>query len=142
MIEVHKTNDEIADRIQIEGIVDRNPVRDTAAASEKEGQRDVYIGFQDFQKITEYCACWAYHVFWTLYMTGMRRGEALSLAWEAVDLDTGPSSWERLRRKNVAQNVCRSIRISFPFSGRQVTRVSLPVEFSVRLQGVRQMRIL
>jgi hypothetical protein len=43
-------------------IVDRNPVRDTAPASEKEGQRDVYISFQDFQKITEYCPCWAYHL--------------------------------------------------------------------------------
>jgi integrase len=69
-------------------LLDRNPVRDTAPASEKEGQRDVYISFQDFQRIVEYCPCWAQYVFWTLYMNGMRRGEALSLAWESVDLDS------------------------------------------------------
>jgi integrase len=78
-------------------IVRGNPVRDTAPASEKEGQRDVYISFQDFQRITEYCPCWAYHIFWTLYMSGMRRGEALSLAWENVSLD------DRIIRLGVTQ---------------------------------------
>lgn len=69
-------------------LLDRNPVRDTAPASEKDGQRDVYISYGDFQKIAEYCACWVHYIFQTLYMSGMRRGEALSITWENVNLDS------------------------------------------------------
>jgi integrase len=69
-------------------VVDRNPARDTAPADEKDGQRDVYISYEDFRKITEYCACWVQIILWTLYMSGMRRGEALSLTWDNVNLET------------------------------------------------------
>lgn len=69
-------------------LVDGNPVRDTAPADEKGGERDVYISYADFQKIAEYCACWVQIIFWTLYMSGMRRGEALSITWHDVNLET------------------------------------------------------
>ncbi len=87
-------------------VVDTNPVRDTAPASEREGQRDVYISYEDFQRIAEYCPCWAHHIFWTLYMAGMRRGEALSLTWESVDLHSriirlGASQTKERRPKRV-----------------------------------------
>jgi len=68
-------------------LVDRNPVRDTAPASEKDGQRDVYISYGDFRKIGEYCACWVHIILQTLYMSGVRRGEALSLTREDLNLD-------------------------------------------------------
>jgi integrase len=69
-------------------ILTRNPIRDTSPADEKAGQRDVYISYGDFMKIAEYCHCWAQRIFMTLYMSGMRRGEALSLTWDDVNLDT------------------------------------------------------
>jgi integrase len=69
-------------------LVDRNPVEDTAPADEKEGQRDVYISCKDFIKIVDRRLERAQPIFETLYLTGMRRGEALGLTWDKVNLET------------------------------------------------------
>ena len=67
-------------------VVDRNPVKDTKPADDRQGQRDVYISFTDFNRIVFECPPWSQPVFRTLYFTGMRRGEALSLTWDSVNL--------------------------------------------------------
>ena len=68
--------------------LDRNPVKDTGPADERDGQRDVYISFDDFRGLMNFCPIWAQNIFWTLYLSGMRRGEVLSLNWEDVNLET------------------------------------------------------
>jgi integrase len=69
-------------------LMDRNPVKDTNPADERDGQRDVYISFDDFLKLTSELPPWAEAIFRTLYYTGMRRGEVLSLTWEDVNLES------------------------------------------------------
>ncbi len=68
------------------GVIDRNVVQDTAPADERESQRDVYISCKDFIMIVEQCPTWAQPVFETLYLTGMRREEAIELTWDRVNL--------------------------------------------------------
>jgi len=67
-------------------LIDRNPVKDTKPADEREGQRDAYLSFTDFNKIVAECSDWAKPIFRTLYFTGMRRGEVLNLTWDNVNL--------------------------------------------------------
>ena len=69
-------------------LVDRNIVQDTDPADERASQRDVYISCEDFIKIVEECSAWTQPIFETLYLTGMRRGEALGLTWDKVNLKT------------------------------------------------------
>lgn len=69
------------------GAVDRNPVEDTNPADERPGQRDVYLSCDDFIKIVDKCTEWSQPIFETLYLTGMRRGEALGLTWNKVNLE-------------------------------------------------------
>lgn len=78
-------------------LVDRNPVKDTGPADERDGQRDVYISFDDFLKLTNEFPPWAEAIFRTLYYTGMRRGEVLSITWEDVNLES------RIIRLNASQ---------------------------------------
>ena len=69
-------------------LIDRNPVRETAPADEREGQRDVYLSFNDFSKIVAECPAWTRPILRCLYFTGMRRKEVLDLTWEQVNLKT------------------------------------------------------
>ena len=69
-------------------LVDRNLVQDTDPADERESQREVYISCEDFIKIVEQCPPWSQPIFETLFLTGMRRGEALGLTWDNVNLNT------------------------------------------------------
>jgi integrase len=68
-------------------MVDRNPVRETLPADEREGQRDIYISYNDFNKILDMSTSWTRGILQTLYFTGMRRGETLNLTWDKVDLE-------------------------------------------------------
>ncbi len=69
-------------------MIDRNPVRETLPADEREGQRDIYISYSDFNRILDVCSPWAKPIFQTLYFTGMRRKEALDLTWDKVNLES------------------------------------------------------
>lgn len=69
-------------------LLDRNPVKDTGPADERYGQREVYISFEDFLKLTNEFPPWAEAIFRTLYYTGMKRGEVLSMTWEDVNLES------------------------------------------------------
>jgi integrase len=66
--------------------LDRNPVKETLPADGRDGQRDAYISLADFERIIEACSPWTRSIFQTLYYTGMRRGEALNLTWNQVNL--------------------------------------------------------
>ncbi len=68
-------------------MVDRNPVRETLPADERDGQRDIYVSYNDFNKIIEVSTPWTRGILQTLYFTGMRRGEALNLTWDKVNLE-------------------------------------------------------
>lgn len=67
-------------------LIDRNPVRETLPADERAGQRDIYISHKEFNKILDVSTPWTRGILQTLYFTGMRRGEALNLTWDKVDL--------------------------------------------------------
>lgn len=66
--------------------IDTNPVRLVKSLSCKSGEREVYLAFQDVQKIVEYCPVWFQPIVWSAYYTGMRRGELLGLKRKQVDL--------------------------------------------------------
>ena len=87
-------------------LVDRNPVRETGPADEREGQRDVYLSFNDFSKIVAECSAWTRSILRCLYFTGMRRKEVLDLTWEQVNLNKrlivlGSSQTKERRSKKV-----------------------------------------
>src|SRR5271157_1906870 len=87
-------------------LVDRNPVRETGPADEREGQRDVYLSFNDFSKIVAECPPWTKPILRCLFFTGMRRKEVLDLTWEQVNLNKrlivlGSSQTKERRGKRV-----------------------------------------
>lgn len=67
-------------------LVESNPCRLTKKLSEKSGERQVYISFEDFQRILEHLPTWFVTIAQTAYYTGMRRGEIVGLTRRQVDL--------------------------------------------------------
>lgn len=67
-------------------LIETNPVRLVKSLSCKSGEREVYLSFQDVEKIAEICPDWFRPIVWTAYYTGMRRGELLGLKRKQVDL--------------------------------------------------------
>lgn len=67
---------------------DRNPVRQVKGPDERDGKREVYVSFEDFNSIVANLPTWMKPIIQTLYFTGMRRGEVLGLTWENVNLDS------------------------------------------------------
>ena len=66
-------------------LVDRNPVREVKSPSDR-AKREVYVSLEDFERISSYLPHWVRPIIWTLYYTGMRRGEVMKLTWENIDL--------------------------------------------------------
>ncbi|MBI5249611.1 MAG: tyrosine-type recombinase/integrase, partial [Desulfomonile tiedjei] len=66
-------------------MVDRNPVREVKGPSDP-ARREVYISWNDFQSISALLPPWVRPITWTLYFTGMRRGEVTNLTWDNIDL--------------------------------------------------------
>jgi integrase len=66
--------------------VDINPARLVKNLSEKAGQRQVYIGLQDFRGVLEHIPSWFRPVVQAAFYTGMRRGEIQKLKRQQVRL--------------------------------------------------------
>lgn len=87
-------------------LVDHNPAREVRNLSEKSGERQVYIGFSDFQSILRVLPAWDRPFVQTAYYTGMRRGEIAGLRHDQVRLknriiligpqDTKERQWKRV----------------------------------------------
>ena len=69
-------------------IVDANPCRLLRRLSEKSSLRQVYIGYNDIQRIMAECPDWYQDMIWIGYLTGMRQGEIHKLRWRHVSLST------------------------------------------------------
>jgi integrase len=67
-------------------MVDRNPVREVKGPSDP-ARREVYISWKDFEKVSALLPPWVRPITWTLYFTGMRRGEVMNLTWDNIDLN-------------------------------------------------------
>ncbi len=87
-------------------LVESNPVRLVKKLSGKSGERQVYIGHEDFQSVLDQCPLWFRPIAQTAYYTGMRRGEILGLTRKRVKLfkriillgpeDTKERHWKRV----------------------------------------------
>lgn len=67
-------------------LVDINPVRMVKNLSEKSGEREVYVSFNDFGHICRLLPDWFRPIALTAFYTGMRRGEILGLTTRHVKL--------------------------------------------------------
>jgi integrase len=86
--------------------MDVNPARLVRNLSEKSGQRQVYIGWQDFQTLSDHIPSRFLAFVQTAYYTGMRRGEIQKLKRHQVRLgqrmiligpeDTKEGNWKRI----------------------------------------------
>jgi integrase len=87
-------------------LAETNPVRLVKKQSVKCRVRQVYIGYQDFERIVQLCPTWYQPIVQTAYYTGMRRGEILGLTRKQVSLerrlfflgpdDTKEGKWKRV----------------------------------------------
>jgi integrase len=87
-------------------LIKDNPVRLLKRLSTKSGERQVYLSFQDVQRIMDKCPAWFRPIVLTGYYTGMRRGEILNLTRKQVNLskriiilspeDTKEAHWKRV----------------------------------------------
>ena len=68
--------------------IDANPARMVKNLSEKSGEREVYIGLDDFMGILKQFPPWVRPIALTAFYSGMRRGEILGLSRKHVDLET------------------------------------------------------
>jgi integrase len=67
-------------------LLNSNPARQIPNLSEKSGEREVYISYEDFQKMLEGMSGWLRTLVQVAYYTGMRRGEIVGLTLRDLDL--------------------------------------------------------
>ncbi len=67
-------------------IIESNPCRLLKRLSEKSGQRNAYISFDDVQRISAGCRSWFQDMIQIGYLTGMRKGEIHRLRWSHINL--------------------------------------------------------
>jgi integrase len=67
-------------------LLEVNPAKLVKNLNEKSGEREVYLSHKDFRLIVEELPIWERPIVQTLYYTGMRRGEALGLTRERINL--------------------------------------------------------
>jgi integrase len=68
--------------------VEANPARMVKGADESGGEREIYVGFDDFNAIVGKLPDWVQPIIQSLYFTGMRRGEVMGLTWDIVNLNS------------------------------------------------------
>jgi len=68
--------------------IDVNPVRLVRGPSDRDGRREVYISFDHFNALVGNLPAWVKPIVQALYFTGMRRGEALGLTWDNINLES------------------------------------------------------
>ena len=88
------------------GKLNDNPCRNLKSLSQREGERDAYIGFNDYKQILENVADWLRPIIQCAYLTGMRRNEIVELKKSHVIFerrmiviaaaDTKEYSWKRV----------------------------------------------
>jgi len=67
-------------------LIEVNPAKLVKNLNEKSGEREAYVGYKDFRLIVEELPLWERPIVQTLYYTGMRRGEALGLTRDRINL--------------------------------------------------------
>ncbi len=87
-------------------VMETNPCRLVRRLNERASQRQVYISFQDFQRILDVCPDWYKPIVQVAYFSGMRRGEIVSMKRDRVKLsrrlillapdDTKEADWKRV----------------------------------------------
>ena len=67
-------------------LLEVNPAKLVKNLNEKSGEREVYLSHKDFRLIVGELPLWERPIVQTLYYTGMRRGEALGLTRDRINL--------------------------------------------------------
>ena len=67
-------------------VLEINPCRQIKKLSEISGERQVYIGLADVERIKDFCPIWFQDMIWMSYLSGMRKGEVFKLRWSNVNL--------------------------------------------------------
>ncbi len=101
------------------GHVSINPCRSVKSLSQKEGEREAYIGHADFQTMLTRVSDWFKPIVKTAYYTGMRRGEIVELKRNQVNLErrmmviapagTKEKNWKRIPISRDLHNVLGEI---------------------------------
>jgi integrase len=88
--------------------LEANPARMVKDLSQKESEREVYVSFEDVQKIVDQLPDWVRPIAQTAYFSGMRRGEIVGLTRQQINLE---SRIIRLRPDDVKEKKWKRVPI-------------------------------